>query len=57
MRGGKSGTPDIQMNPYPLNKVLTLLLTNDIREVYLVLNSRHGNQTAILLGRKSKKAD
>jgi hypothetical protein len=46
----------MQMNPYPLNKVLTLLSTNGIREVYLVMWSRNGSEIALLLGRKSKNA-
>jgi SAM-dependent methyltransferase len=56
LRGSAPSAPYMQMNPYPLNKVLTLLSRNGIREVYLVMRSRHGSEIALLLGRKSKNA-
>jgi len=48
--------PYIQMNPYPLGRVFSLLDTHGITKLHVVLSSESGFRSALLVGQKSALA-
>jgi 2-polyprenyl-3-methyl-5-hydroxy-6-metoxy-1,4-benzoquinol methylase len=53
VQGRAASTPYMQMNAYPLDRVLELFSANDVRERVILTRVSDGFESALILGRRS----